>query len=352
MRISASNFSAGSGVDVAKKRIYFFTVCLRNLFLIPLLCLVLGMQTVYGAEQLVPVGRTVGVTLDMQGLLVLGTGNVDGINTPSKGILQAGDHLLEANGQILENKEVLIEVVEESAGEPVALLLKRKGREYNVLVEPVFSNVDDAYKMGVWIRDSIQGIGTVTCYDPATEEFCALGHGVYDVDTDTLMEIREGSLVHAELTEIIKGQTGKAGELTGTIHLEEKFAKIEKNTEKGIFGRGQGACFAGKSVPAAMSSEVKKGKAVILSDLEGGKVREYEIKIEDIRKNGGRECKDMVIRITDERLLQLTGGIIQGMSGSPILQNGKLVGAVTHVLVNDPTRGYGIFIENMLVAAR
>ena len=301
---------------------------------------------------LVPVGKTVGVTMDTQGLLVLGTGSVDGengrSNTPCKGILQAGDLLIEADGQILENKEMFLEAVEKSEGRAVSLRLQRGGREKEVSVKPVYSTVDGTYKIGAWIRDSIQGIGTVTYYDPKEQTFGALGHGVYDVDTGELMQIREGALVSVELTEIVKGQKGKAGELTGRIALQEKFARIDENTEAGIFGSIGTTVFDGEVLPVAAAAEIKKGKAHILSDLEGNGVKAYEIEIESLRKDGGKAHKDMTIRITDARLLQLTGGIVQGTSGSPILQDGKLVGAVTHVMVNDPTRGYGIFLEHML----
>lgn len=330
----------------------FFTVCPKQFFLILFFCLSLFLQTAQAAEMLVPVGKTVGVTMDTQGLLVLGTGSVDGengrSNTPCKGILQAGDLLIEADGQILENKEMFMKTVEKSGGQAVSLRLQRGGREKEVAVTPVFSTADGTYKIGAWIRDSIQGIGTVTYYDPNDQTFGALGHGVYDVDTGELMQIREGALVSVELKEIVKGQKGKAGELTGKIELQEKFARIDENTEAGIFGSIGTTVFDGEALPVAAAAEVKKGKAHILSDLEGNGVKAYEIEIESLRKGGGKAHKDMTIRITDARLLQLTGGIVQGTSGSPILQDGKLVGAVTHVMVNDPTRGYGIFMEHML----
>ena len=338
-----------------KKKIKsFFAVCPKRLFLILGACVFFSVQTVLAGQTLVPMGKTVGVTMDTKGLLVLGTGSVDGEDhcsyTPSKGILQAGDLILEADGKTLENKETFMKVVEESKGEILTMRIERNGREKEVSVRPVFSTADSSYKIGAWIRDSIQGIGTVTYYDPATGSFGALGHGVYDVDTDELMEIREGALVPVELTEIVKGEKGKAGELTGKILLREKFAVIDKNTEAGIFGRGKETFFTGEAMPVAATSEIEKGRAYLLSDFEGGDVKAYEIEIESIQKKGGKQHKDMTIRITDERMLKLTGGIVQGVSGSPICQNGKIVGAVTHVLVNDPTRGYGIFIENMLEA--
>lgn len=323
--------------------------------LIPIL---LGVpQTAQASEQqeLVPVGKTVGVTMDTKGLLVLGTGFVTGEDNetyePSKGVLKIGDLILEADGTALENKEAFMEAVENSDGKPMQLLLERDGRQKQVKITPIYSGADQTFKIGVWIRDSIQGIGTVTYYDPNSGNFGALGHGVYDVDTDELMVVSGGSLVDAELTEIIKGQKGSAGELVGKVNLEEKLAHIEKNTEVGIYGKTEEDAFNGTAFPVAAKAEVKKGKAVLLSDLEGGEVKEYSLEIESIDRNGGKNNKDMTIRITDKKLLALTGGIVQGMSGSPIIQDGKLIGAVTHVMINDPTKGYGTFLENMLNAA-
>jgi len=333
-----------------------FAVYPQKMFLILGFCFSLSLETVLAGQILVPSGKTVGVTMDTKGLLVLGTGSVAGEDhctyTPSKGILQAGDLILEADGEELENKEAFMKAVEESQGEVLTMRIERNGKEKEVSIRPVFSAADGAYKIGAWIRDSIQGIGTVTYYDPATAVFGALGHGVYDVDTNTLMEIREGSLVPVELTEIVKGKKGEAGELTGKILLQEKIAQICKNTEAGIFGRSEAAVFTGEAMPAAAASEVREGKAYLLSDFEGGGVKAYAIEVESVQKKGGKQYKDMTIRITDERMLKLTGGIVQGVSGSPIIQDGKLVGAVTHVFVNDPTRGYGVFIENMLEAAK
>ena len=333
----------------------FLKVCPTRIVLIPVFCICFFMQTAQAAQELIPSGRTVGVTMDTKGLLVLGTGGILGEgekdSAPCKGILQTGDLILEANGQSMENKEMLMETVEKSEGEAGSLLVERNGKERNLSVQPVFSVADGSYKIGAWVRDSIQGIGTVTYIDPNSGTFGALGHGVYDADTDMLMDIRGGSLTAAELTGIVKGQKGKAGELTGKIDLQEKIGVVEENTETGIFGTAEELFLAGEALPVANRNEIRKGKAEILSDLEGKGVCSYEIEIEGFGKKESRNHKDMTIRITDERLLRLTGGIVQGMSGSPIIQDGKLVGAVTYVLVNDPKRGYGIFIEDMLNAA-
>ncbi len=338
-----------------KKRKLFFAGNTQRLFLIPFFCIFFSL-TVQAAEQkrLVPVGKTVGITLDAEGFLVLGTGVVDGekgAEVAERNGLRVGDRILQVNGEMPENKEAFRAAVERCGGQTIKLLLERDGMQRQVEVMPIFSDTEQVYKLGIWIRDSIQGIGTVTCYDPESGTFGALGHGVYDVDTGELMKIRTGSLTKAELTEIVRGRKGTAGELSGKAELEEKVAVVEENTEYGVFGFSEGEEFSGEALPIAGMDEVKEGEAVILSDLEDGTVRAYDIQIEGIRKHGGLTHRDMTIRVTDERLLELTGGIVQGMSGSPVIQNGKLVGAVTHVLVNDPTRGYAIFIENMLETA-
>ena len=329
------------GVRLMRLKKSFLKVYPMRMFLIPVFSICFFMQTAQAAQErmLIPSGRTVGITMDTDGLLVLGTGSVSGgtkqDTAPCKGVLQAGDMILKANGQILENKEMLMEMVEKSDGKAVSLLVERNGRERELSVLPVFSAADGSYKIGAWVRDSIQGIGTVT----------------YIADTDMLMDIRDGSLTAAELTGIVKGKKGKAGELTGKIELQEKIGVVEENTETGIFGTAERMLMEKKAIPAAERSEIKEGKAEILSDLEGRGICSYEIEIEGFGKKGSRNHKDMTIRITDPRLLQLTGGIVQGMSGSPIIQNGKLVGAVTYVMLNEPDRGYGIFIGNMLDAA-
>lgn len=320
------------------------------------LCNALPLKTVQAQvlpkKELVPVGQTVGVTMDTKGLLVLGIGFVDGenqqVHEPSRNVLQTGDLILQADGKELENKEAFLQAVEKSNGKTMTLLLERKGKEKEVKITPAFSAADKTYRLGIWIRDSIQGIGTVTFYDPSDGYFGALGHGVYDVDTGELMIIREGALLSSDLSQVVKGEKGNPGELTGTVEVAEKLGKIEKNTEVGIYGHMNQNVFDEEAIPIATLDEVKKGEAVLLSDLEGDGVRPYTIQIQSIDRNGGKNHKDMTIKVTDKRLLQKTGGIVQGMSGSPVLQNGKLIGAVTYVMVNDPTKGYGTSIETML----
>lgn len=306
--------------------------------------------------ELIPSGRTVGVQLDTDGLLVLGTGFVEGENgektEPCKGVLKTGDLIQKVNGQEMKNKESFLQAVEHNNEQPIVVEYIRNGKQNTVKIQPVYSPADNAYKLGVWVRDSIQGIGTVTFFDEETNRFGALGHGIYDVDTGGLMSLKQGHITSARLTEIVKGEKGSPGELGGFIAADDVLGDIEKNTEIGIFGSAETEPFTGDSYPIGLRGEVEEEKAVILSNIAGDTVIPYEIEVEQVNYFA-KDCnKGMVIRVTDERLLQQTGGIVQGMSGSPILQNNKIIGAVTHVFVQDPTRGYGIFIEDMLQEER
>ena len=211
---------------------------------------------------------------------------------------------------------------------------------------------DGVYRHGAWIRDSIAGIGTMTFYDPATRTFAALGHGVTDTDTAMLMPLASGAVMEASVKAVKAGAPGAPGEMRGDFDLEEDMGTLYANTDCGIFGTLDEGCKVdtSRALPIASREEVETGRATILSTVQGDTTEEYDVVIEKIY-SPSTETRNLLVRVTDDRLLEKTGGIVQGMSGSPIIQNGKLVGAVTHVLVNDPTRGYGILIENMLEAA-
>lgn len=304
-------------------------------------------------------GIAVGVSMDTRGIMVLGTGYVNGIENkvyePAKGILQAGDMILEAEGKTLKNKEDLMYAVEQNGEKPMDFLVDRNGIQQTVAITPVFSQEDNSCKIGIWVRDSTQGIGTITYFNPETNSFGALGHGVYDVDTQELMQIKNGQITQSSIIDVKKGEKGEPGALTGNVGRDLVLGDIAINTEVGIYGTvedGKQSYFTGKKLPIALQQDIKEGKASILSNIEGEEVKEYDVEIESVNRYSKNESKGMVIRITDEELLSKTGGIVQGMSGSPILQNGKIVGAVTHVFVNEPTKGYGIFIENMLKAEK
>lgn len=305
-------------------------------------------------QQVLPCGNTVGIFMETKGILVVGTGIVGGVDgldyEPALHIVQSGDYITAVDGTRIFTKEELVAHVNDCSGSDVTLTVQRNGEEIALQISPVCTGTDE-YKLGIWVRDDTQGIGTLT-YADAEGNYGALGHGISDVDTGALLEIRDGKLYRAEVESIKKGEKGVPGELSGIIRYQEnqQIGTITRNTETGISGKLNvflEEASSAKPVEIAYKQEIQEGPAVIRCEIDGN-IKEYEIEIEKINLNHNEVNKSMVLRVTDEELLEKTGGIVQGMSGSPILQNGRMVGAVTHVLVNDPTRGYGIFIENML----
>lgn len=303
---------------------------------------------------LVPAGIPIGIYVKTDGVLVVGVGEFENGRgetvAPAKYILQTGDYIIKANGEKVENKKQFIQMITQSEGEEMVLTVRRNEEITDVKVKPE-GNQNKDWKLGIWIRDNAQGIGTLT-YVNENDTFGALGHGINDVDTSTLMQLDEGSLYKTEIVGITRGQNGSPGELTGYIeyNAENVLGEITNNTAEGIFGVFDEDILEQiqyEAVPIALKQEVKTGEAQIISSVTG-EPEYYDIEIEELHLEHENVNRGLVIKVTDEDLLALTGGIIQGMSGSPIIQDGKIVGAVTHVLVNDSTRGYGIFIENML----
>lgn len=301
-------------------------------------------------------GNTVGIYMETEGVLIIDTSEImteQGTSQdPAKNIVKPGDYIVAFNEQKVTSKQELIEDISHLDGDDVTLDLLREGQEVPVSLTPVKDTNGD-YKLGIWVRDNTQGIGTLTFVDKEGN-YGALGHGISDVDTGELLHISEGSLYQAEVLGIQKGESGSPGELSGLIRYEpgRVLGNIDINSKNGIYGHisaGKEGMFL-KKMPVAYKQELKTGPASLLCCVNG-KVQEYQAEITRIDMNHEDTNKSFVLHVTDPELLEATGGIVQGMSGSPIIQDGKLVGAVTHVLVNDPTRGYGIFIENMLEAA-
>lgn len=297
-------------------------------------------------------GIPVGLYMETQGVLIVDTGEImgqDGIlREPAANIAKAGDYILEVNGCPVTRKKQLISEIQESRGETMKLLVSRKGEAIPLSLDPVQTG-EEEYKLGIWVRDNTQGIGTMT-YIEEDGTFGALGHGISDTDTGELLDVSGGELYQAQILSIMKGAKGTPGELSGYIEYQDqkKLGKITTNTEKGIFGKiSNPQQWPVIQAKVGYKQEVKEGKAEIVTDLGDG-AKTYEILITDIYKERSDTNKAFEIQVTDSRLLAKTGGIVQGMSGSPVLQNGKIIGAVTHVFVRDPAKGYGIFIENML----
>ncbi len=308
------------------------------------------------SKRLAACGNTVGVKIKMDGVLVIGVSDVEGMEgartAPAKEAgIKAGDILYEINSKKLSDIHDLIKEIDLSNGGKLDIKFKRGNSFVNTTIYPVQGVNDNKYHIGLWVRDSTAGIGTMTFYDPETGSFGALGHGITDIDTGLLMPVNSGEVLESNIIAVKKGEQGTPGELKG-IFLENKppMGDIFKNDECGIYGKvlKEYKVSNRRLYPIGIRGQVKVGPATILSNIEGNDIQEFNIYIEKVARQSFSGPKGMVIRVTDKRLLNSTGGIVQGMSGSPIIQNGKLIGAVTHVLVNDPTRGYGIFIEWML----
>ena len=310
-------------------------------------------------KMLIPCGNISGIVVNTDGVLVIGTGKVkneDGQEiSPSDGILKSGDTVTAINGNKISSKEQFENAVANSEGAVMTFTVLWDGKEQNEKVKPVMSENNGGYKIGCWIRDDTQGLGTLTFIDPENNTFGALGHGIYDVDTNTLMNASEGIITSSKVTGVVKGQKGVPGEVSGTLDKSHVFGEILSNANAGIYGRitDMSICPSADVQPVeiALSKDVHTGKAYVRSDISG-KTEDYEIEIESINRLDTSSDRSMTVRITDEKLLNMAGGIIQGFSGSPILQDGKLVGALTHVFVNNPQKGYGIFIDNMLAQSK
>lgn len=301
--------------------------------------------------KVIPVGKAIGMKLYTDGVLVVGMSEINGKKPYENTGIQEGDRIIEINNEKVDSTDELIETVNKSNGKQIAVKYKRNEDIITTSIEPAKTD-DDQYKLGLWVRDAAAGVGTMTFYEPSSGMFAALGHGITDIDTSDLIQIANGELVTTNILSIVKGEKGAPGEIRGTIENGVSFGNIYKNTKYGVYGnvlnKSRLEVNSAEEMEVALRNEIKTGKAQILCELQDGKIERYEIEIQKLFINNNEDNKSMVIKVTDKRLIEKTGGIIQGMSGAPIIQNEKFVGAVTHVLVNDPTIGYGVFADIMI----
>ena len=308
------------------------------------LALALCCQTAAAGRALVPGGYTVGIKLYAEGLMVT---EVESGTPAQQAGIRKGDVIIAADGKKTDSAQALLGSIQKS--EPIVVRVERGGREAEFLVTP--EKTPSGYRLGVLVRDHIAGIGTVTYYDPVSLQYGALGHGITDVDTAQLMPLASGSIMETTVKAVKKGRKGDPGELKGDFTVQRDVGTVTVNSNEGIFGTVEDAGFiSGEAVSVAEPEEVHAGEASILCTISGSDTRAYEVEILRVNPRS-RDGRDLLLRVTDPELLETTGGIVQGMSGSPILQDGRLVGAVTHVLVANPAEGYGIFLENMLTTA-
>lgn len=306
----------------------------------------------------IPVGKAIGMKLYTKGVLVVGMSEIENEEKikekpyENSGI-EEGDSIIAINNEEINTTDELIQQVNNSNGESLKIKYVKDDKILEASIMPVKTKED--YKIGLWVRDAAAGIGTLTFYEPSTNMFMSLGHGIIDIDTEEIVDISRGELVTANILSIIKGEKNKPGEIKGSITKGVAIGDIYKNTRMGVYGNVKNMQYIDTTyneMEVAERSKIKTGKATILCQLDSGAPQEYQIEIERIYLNNNIDNKSMLIKITDEKLLNKTGGIIQGMSGAPVMQNGKFIGAVTNVLVKDPTKGYAIFGDLLIKQMR
>ncbi len=316
-----------------------------------------AMQTFYNDLELIPGGKSVGVKISTKGVLVVGFAEVStervNVESPgSKAGIQVGDSILKVDEINIESSSNLMNIINKSDGKELNILIDRNGENIIKKLSPIKSSEDSKYKIGLWVRDSTAGVGTLTFYEPKSKKFGALGHPITDIDTNSILKISKGVLINSSIISVKKGEKGNPGELKGIfINEDVPLAKVTKNTECGIFGVSDEKLMDGrvsKPLKVANQNEIKEGKAQIITTIDENGPKYYDIEIVKLLPQDAPSSKSMIIKVTDSELLKKTGGIVQGMSGSPIIQNNKIVGAVTHVLINKPDTGYGIYIHWMI----
>lgn len=304
-------------------------------------------------QMLIPCGTPFGVKLLTDGVMVVAVNDVDtaeGKQNPArKAGLEVGDVVVSLDGAPVSTNQQVGKMVADSNGEPISVCYRRDGKESTTTLVPAKSSSGGQWRAGLWVRDSSAGIGTVT-FCTGDGVFGGLGHPICDVDTGEILPLASGEIVEATITGVKKGACGAAGELCGNFSNNDNLGNVELNTECGLFGKLNEPLTTHDAVPLGLKQDVQPGKATIYTTLSGEEPQEYDVEIESIDYHDN--TRNLIVKVTDPELLEKTGGIVQGMSGSPILQNGKLVGAVTHVLVNDPTKGFGIFAETMFETSK
>lgn len=302
-------------------------------------------------------GSPFGIKLLMEGVMVTGLGDVEAdsgskVCPAAEAGLEKGDIVRTANGRALTSNLQLQAIITKSGGAPIALSVQRDGTSFDTLLKPVFSEKTSQWKGGMWVRDSIAGIGTMTFIDKSTGRFAGLGHPICDSDTGGIVPLHSGEAVPVDITDTKHGSKGIPGELHGSFDAGESLGTLDNNTECGIFGCLSGSALEslaaeGEEFPLGYRQDIVTGAAQVYTTVCGDRPQKYDIAIEKIDYTSSDPSKNMLIRITDPKLLEASGGIVQGMSGSPVIQNGKIVGAVTHVFVSDPACGFAVFAENM-----
>lgn len=296
-------------------------------------------------------GESFGIKLYTDGVIIVGIRDVDGdkgkCNPAKEAGLEKGDIIIEINGKKVYSADSVTDILNDNNGKDYKITVKRNGNYKEFLLKPAYSSSQGCYKVGLWVRDSTAGVGTITYYDKSNNTVSALGHPITDVDTNEIMPILDGEAVRATVTKIYKSKAGEAGSLCCEF-TNDIIGTLKKNCQSGIYGKYTCTLKNTYEYEVASPNEIVRGPVQILCTIDSGKAKFYNAQISRISYRENKKGKNMVVKITDERLLEKTGGIVQGMSGSPIIQNGKLVGALTHVIVDSPEKGYAIFAQDMV----
>ena len=343
-----------------KKILFLFTLIFIYMFILskgyyPETIAVKGEEIKISDIQVIPIGEVVGIKLYTSGVLVVGTSGIESIYgqtyKPYENVdIKEGDSIISVNDLIVNNTEELIDAVNLYEGKKLKIRYLRDNQEKNCEITPT-KDKNGEYKIGLWVRDSAAGVGTISFYNEETQTFAALGHAITDIDTGDIIQTSSGEIDNVSIVSVIKGQEEQPGKIQGTIKQNSVIGSIYKNTSYGIYGIVKNPeninIDYSKKMYVAQRQEIVLGPAVILSNIDG-EMKEYNIEIQKTYLNNNYDNKSMVIKVTDDKLLNKTGGIIQGMSGSPIIQNGKFIGAVTHVFIKNPTIGYAVFADRMV----
>lgn len=325
------------------KKLKRTSVLLLSLFIIP--------TSVFAySDYLIPGGENIGIQIETEGVIVVGMYDVNGKNPAIDAGLKAGDIITKVDNQEIASIDDMIAKISASKDTQVAITYKRDNQIKSTVLE-VYKDENEVYKTGLYVKDTITGIGTLSFIDPETKIFGALGHEITEKNTGVLLEIKNGKIFETNVTSIDRSSSGTPGAKNAEFYLDSDKGTIIENTESGIFGTYTEEIPDKKKYKVAQIEDIKTGEAKILTVIEGNTIEEYSINILKINNSASQKTKNILFEITDARLLEKTGGVVQGMSGSSIIQGDYIIGAVTHVVVDDPTKGYGIFITNMLEEA-
>ena len=321
----------------------------KSIFLLLLFLFIIPINAFAYSDKIIVGGQNIGISLNSKGVLIVGTYEVNGTSPAKEAGLKTGDIIEKINGNKISNIEQMATEINKIKDEKISLTYIRDNKEKETTLN-LYKDENDIYKTGLYVKDSVTGIGTLTFIDPNTKIFGALGHEIQEQATGKIFEIKNGTIFSSKVTDVVPSSDGSPGEKRAEYDKEDITGEVKENTTQGIFGEYTAEISSGKTYNVAEPSEIKKGNAKILTVLNGTEVKEYEINITQINSKKQKN-KNFVFEIIDKELLNKTNGIIQGMSGSPIIQGDNIIGAVTHVVIDNPHKGYGIFITNMLEEA-